>query len=91
MEADRGVRLLLRRTTRLALTHAGTELHRRADRIVADADEAWRAVRRMDDTPRGLLRVSVTGPYFLQLFINYHRCRLGAGGKQDGCNEENID
>lgn len=71
LEAELGVRLILRRTTRLALTHAGEELQRRATRIVADADEAWRAVRRMDDTPRGLLRVSVTGPYFLRLFIDY--------------------
>lgn len=71
LEADLGVRLILRRTTRLALTHAGEELQRRAVRIVSDADEAWRAVRRMDDTPRGLLRVSVTGPYFLRLFIDY--------------------
>ena len=71
LEADLSVRLILRRTTRLALTHAGEELYRRAARIVSDADEAWRAVRRMDDTPRGLLRVSVTGPYFLRLFIDY--------------------
>ncbi|MEM6914488.1 MAG: LysR family transcriptional regulator [Pseudomonadota bacterium] len=71
LEADLGVRLILRRTTRLALTHAGEELHRRAGRIIADADEAWSAVRRMDDTPRGLLRVSVTGPHFLKLFIDY--------------------
>lgn len=71
LEADLGVRLLLRRTTRLALTHAGEELRMRAQRIVADADAAWNAVRRLDDTPRGLLRVSVTGPHFLQLFTRY--------------------
>ena len=71
LEADLGVLLILRRTTRLVLTHAGEELHRRASRIVADADEAWRAVRRMDDTPRGMLRVSVTGPHFLKLFIDF--------------------
>ncbi len=71
LEAALGTRLLIRRTTRLALTHAGDELRKRALRIVADADAAWDAVRRLDDTPRGLLRVSVTGPYFLQLFIDY--------------------
>ena len=73
LEADLGTRLLIRRTTRLALTHAGEELCKRATRIVADADAAWDAVRRLDDTPRGLLRVSVTGPYFLDLFIRFLR------------------
>lgn len=66
MEASLGVRLMLRRTTRLALTQGGEELVRRARRIVADADEAWDAVRRLDDTPRGLLRVSVSGGAPLQ-------------------------
>lgn len=71
LEADLGTRLLIRRTTRLALTHAGEELRKRAARIVADSDEAWDAVRRLDDRPRGLLRVSVTGPYFLDLFVQF--------------------
>ncbi len=73
LESDLRVRLIIRRTTRLALTHAGEELHRRAQRIIADSDAAWHAVRRLDDTPRGLLRVSVTGPHFLDLFIRYLR------------------
>ena len=71
LEADLGVRLILRRTTKLALTHAGEELLRRAQRIVADADEAWDAVRRLDDTPRGLLRVSLTGSHFSKLFTEF--------------------
>ncbi len=71
LEADLGVRLILRRTTKLALTHAGEELLRRAKRVVADADEAWDAVRRLDDTPRGLLRVSMAGSHFLTLFTDF--------------------
>lgn len=71
LEADLGIRLILRRTTKLALTHAGEELLRRAQRVVADADEAWDAVRRLDDTPRGLLRVSMSGPHFLKLFTDF--------------------
>lgn len=71
LEADLGVRLVLRRTTKLALTHAGEELLRRARRVIADADEAWNAVRRLDDTPRGLLRVSMAGPHFLKLFTGF--------------------
>ena len=71
LEADLGVRLILRRTTRLALTHAGEELRLRARQIVADAGAAWDAVRRLDDTPRGLLRISLTGAYFSGLFTDF--------------------
>lgn len=71
LESDLGVRLILRRTTKLALTHAGEELLRRAQRVVADADETWDAVRRLDDTPRGLLRVSMAGSHFLKLFTDF--------------------
>lgn len=71
LEADLGVRLFHRRTTRLVLTGAGEELARRAARIVEDAHAAWAAVQRLDDVPRGLLRVSVTGPHFLSLFTDF--------------------
>ena len=73
LEADLGIRLLIRRTTRLALTRPGEELLKRAQRVVVDADAAWEAVRRLDDIPRGLLRVSVTGPYLLRLFTDFLR------------------
>jgi len=71
LEADLGVRLIHRRTNRLTLTEAGKELHLRAQRIVEDVADAWNAVRRLDDTPRGLLRVSVTGPHFAKLFTGF--------------------
>lgn len=71
LEADLGVRLLHRRTTRLTLTAAGEELRLHAAKIVADADAAWSAVQRLDDTPRGLLRVSLTGAFFKKLFIDF--------------------
>lgn len=71
LEAELSVRLLHRRTTRLVLTTAGKLLEQRAKRIVADVDEAWDAVRQQDDTPRGLLRVSMTGPYFSDLFTGF--------------------
>ena len=73
LEADLGVRLIVRRTTRLALTHAGDALFKRAERIIADADAAWASVRRLDDTPRGLLRVSVAGAHFPKLFTAFLR------------------
>jgi len=54
LEAELSVRLIHRRTTRLALTAAGKMLEQRACRIVADVDAAWASVRQLDDTPRVL-------------------------------------
>lgn len=73
LEATLGVRLLHRRTRRLVLTPAGEELYRRARRIAADAEAAWAAVRRLDDVPRGLLRVTVTGPIDRALVVGFLR------------------
>lgn len=73
LEAELGVRLLHRSTSRLVLTPAGEELRRRADRITADAQEAWSAVRRMDDVPRGVLRVSMVGDALDDVLVGYVR------------------
>lgn len=59
IEEALGVRLLHRGTRRLVPTEAGHELYRRACRVVQDTEAAWSAVRRLDDIPRGPLRVSV--------------------------------
>jgi len=71
LEAELGVRLLHRSTSRLVLTEAGQELNRRARRIEADAAEAWNTVRRLDDTPRGLLRVSTSASMLDQLLVDF--------------------
>lgn len=71
LEADLGVLLFHRSTGHLRLTSAGKELSGRARRIVADADEAWSAVRRMDDVPRGVLRVSTVGDALDELLLNF--------------------
>ena len=56
---DRLKARLFRRTTRqLSLTEAGEAFHRHASRIVQDIADAERAVTRLGDAPRGLLRVS---------------------------------
>lgn len=60
LESELGVRLLHRGTRRLVPTEAGEQLFARARRIVDDTDETWAALRRLDDTPRGSLRVSTT-------------------------------
>lgn len=59
LEEHLGVRLLHRTTRRMVLTPAGELLHRRARVLVVAAREAADAVRRLDEVPRGLLRVSV--------------------------------
>lgn len=62
-----------RSTSGLVLTEAGRELDRRARRIVADSEAAWQSVRRLDDTPRGLLRVSVTGDLLAEVMVSFLR------------------
>lgn len=53
------VRLMRRTTRQLQLTDAGRELFDRARLAIDAAADAAEAVRRSDDVPRGLLRVSV--------------------------------
>ncbi len=58
LEERLGVRLVHRGPRRLVLTEAGHTLYERARRLVVAAREAQEAVRHLDDTPRGVLRVS---------------------------------
>ncbi len=58
LEKRLGVRLLHRSTRKLTLTPAGEELYPRARALLSTAQAAVRAVQRLDDVPRGLLRVS---------------------------------
>lgn len=59
LEERLGVRLLSRTTRRMTLTHAGAELYRRGQAIVAQVKEAEEAMRFLDGTPRGQLRLSI--------------------------------
>jgi DNA-binding transcriptional LysR family regulator len=59
LEARLGARLLQRTTRKLGLTDAGRTFYDYAARIVLDAEEAGRAVHRLQGTPRGRLRVTV--------------------------------
>jgi DNA-binding transcriptional LysR family regulator len=54
-----GVRLLHRTTRAQTLTRAGAALLPRARQVVADARAARAEVARLDDVPRGLLRISI--------------------------------
>lgn len=59
MESRLGVRLLNRTTRRLALTPEGEAFFHRAQRILADIEEAENEVARFRARPRGKLRVNV--------------------------------
>lgn len=59
LEARLGARLLHRGTRRLSLTPPGELLYARARPLVLAAREATAAVRNLDETPSGLLRVSI--------------------------------
>lgn len=59
LEDRLGVRLLNRTTRRLALTPEGEAYFHRAQRILADIEEAENEVARFRAKPRGLLRINV--------------------------------
>lgn len=58
LEARLGARLLNRTTRRLGLTEAGQSFHDRCLRILAEAEEAERAVSALQRAPHGTLRVN---------------------------------
>ena len=58
LESRLGARLLHRTTRKLSLTEAGSAYYQHAVKVVAMADEAERAVTELQETPRGLLRVT---------------------------------
>ena len=59
LEARLGVRLLHRTTRRLDLSKEGELLYERARRVVRAAREAEAEIQRLDEVPRGLLRVLI--------------------------------
>lgn len=59
LEERLGARLLQRTTRKLSLTDVGRTYYQHAARVVAEVEEAERAVHRLQETPRGLLRVTI--------------------------------
>ncbi|WP_439470459.1 LysR family transcriptional regulator [Brevundimonas sp.] len=68
LEARLGARLINRSTRRLTLTPEGQVFHDQAVRVLADIDEAERAVT-ASATPRGRVRVNASVPYGLHHLI----------------------
>lgn len=59
LEERLGARLLQRTTRKLSLTDVGQAFYRHAARVVAEAEEAALVVGRMQEVPRGVLRVTM--------------------------------
>src|SRR6185295_3851901 len=73
LEERLGSRLLQRTTRKLSLTDVGRTYYEYCARIVAEVEDAERAVTSLQDTPRGLLRVT-TGPnsvYLAPIITDY--------------------
>lgn len=60
LETRLGARLLNRSTRRISLTDVGREFYDRSRSILADIDDAERAVGRASDQPRGRLRITAS-------------------------------
>ena len=58
LEERLGARLIQRTTRKLSLTDVGQAYYQHASRIVAEVEEAESAVTRLQEAPRGLLRIT---------------------------------
>lgn len=82
LEAELQARLLQRTTRKLGLTDAGRAFYPYSARIVAEMDEARRAVGSLHGTPRGVLRLTapvsfgVLGPVLASFMSRYPDVQL---------------
>src|SRR5690606_4484966 len=59
LEERLGARLLQRTTRRLSLTDVGQTYYQHAARVMAEVEAAELAVTRLQEVPRGLLRITM--------------------------------
>ena len=99
MESRTGSRLLQRTTRKLGLTDAGRIYFGYCERIVAEIDEAERALGSLQATPRGLLRVScpmsfsMLGPVVVDFLKQYPdvKVELSSSDRRVDLVEEGFD
>jgi len=60
LENELSVRLLSRSTRNIGLTEAGRKYYEYSQRIVAELEEAKRAVNDLQESPKGLLKINLT-------------------------------
>lgn len=63
LEHELGTRLLHRTTRKLSLTEAGSAFYRHCARLVEEAKLAEEAVARLNEAPRGLLRITAPASF----------------------------
>lgn len=68
LEDRLGARLFNRTTRRLGLTEVGAAFHERAQRILSEVEDAEQAVSRLNEAPRGTLRLD-TPTAFGRLYV----------------------
>jgi DNA-binding transcriptional LysR family regulator len=86
LEKELGVRLLERTTRALSLTEVGREFYARSVGILAEVDDAQRAIQKSQEQPRGTLRLTCAvdfGMIVVSQWINeymrqYHEMRVDA-------------
>ncbi|WP_135080429.1 LysR family transcriptional regulator [Terasakiella sp. SH-1] len=66
LEDRLGVRLLNRTTRKLSLTEVGQVFYERCERIMSEAEEAELAITRLQDEPRGQLKISAPVSFGVQ-------------------------
>jgi DNA-binding transcriptional LysR family regulator len=92
LEERLGARLLQRTTRRLSLTDAGRIYYGHCVRIVAEAEDAERAVTHLQEAPRGLLRMTVlANSQFLGPVLSEFLQRFGGVRLEVLCTDRLLD
>jgi len=101
LEAHLRVKLLHRSTRRVAATAEGTAFYERAQRLLAELDDAETSVSAASTTPRGRLRVDVPAPFaslvLLPALVDFQarypeiQIDLGASDRKVDLIDENVD
>ena len=94
LEADLDVRLIERTTRAVQLTEVGTLFYQHCKRIVEEADLAVNSVNTLMETPRGLLRVSMSaavGQYLIAPHLGQFRKHYPEIELQIDLNNRRVD
>ena len=74
LERALGARLLQRTTRKLRLTDAGAIYYGHCNRVLSELEAAERCINKLEESPRGVLRVTApgdVGPFLAELVVTY--------------------